>query len=233
MAIKVIVAGVSKTGTDSMRHALNILGFGKCYHMFDLMTNRKHLDFFQEIWKSGTTDFETLFDGYQSVCDVPAYCHFQAITAAYPDAKVILTVRDFDDWYSSVSETVFIDFPKIVYKICLLLGRISSRIEYFNRGNVYRQEVIFDGFFQGKWKDPEEAKLIVKRWNEYIVNTIPSDKLLIHSFDHGWEPLCRFLGKPVPEIPYPHSNARKDFYKTLDKIFPFLISTKKVRKKKK
>jgi len=231
MAIKVIVAGVSKTGTESMSQALEILGYGKCFHGFELIRNGRNLDYFHELWKTGTFNLEKIFDGFQSVSDIPAYCHFHDLTAAYPDAKIILTVRDLDSWFASVSATVFMNFPKVVTWISRPLGRIFSSMEVFNKILAYRQDAVFNGFFQGKWNDPEEAKLIVKRWNEYLVSTIPSNKLLVHSFDHGWEPLCRFLGKPVPDIPYPHTNDRMEFYKTLDSIFPFLISSNKVRKK--
>lgn len=107
MALKVIGAGFGRTGTLSLKTALEELGFGRCYHMREVLKNPSHWKRWAEIIGGGKADWETLLQGYQSSTDWPVAAYYRELMAVYPDAKIILTVRDPESWYKSIMGTVY------------------------------------------------------------------------------------------------------------------------------
>jgi hypothetical protein len=71
--------------------------------------------------------------------------------------------------------------------------------------------LVWDGTFDGRFEDKEYALDIFNRHNEAVQRTIPQERLLVYNVKEGWEPLCRFLGVPVPETPFPRLNDRRSF----------------------
>jgi hypothetical protein len=107
MSLQVIGSGVGRTGTHSLKLALEQLGFGKCYHMEELLREPNRLVYFKQAEKGETVEWNKLFDGYMSAVDYPAARYYKQIIAAYPNAKIIHTTRDAESWYSSAMETIF------------------------------------------------------------------------------------------------------------------------------
>lgn len=205
MAIKVIGAGLGRTGTMSLKAALEELGYVKCYHMVELLGNLKQAPAWEAASRGEPVDWDAIFQGYQATVDWPG-CNFYAqFMERYPDAKVILTVRDPDRWYESARQTIYHvrdTFPAWV-------GRLNPRIRRFMS---MLDQLIWVGMFEGKFEDKTFATGVFNRHNEAVKRAVPPDRLLVYEIKEGWGPLCAFLGVPAPEgKPFPHLNDTAEF----------------------
>ena len=213
MALKVIGAGWGRTGTESLKKALEMLGYGKCYHMFELIKDGKRIVYWEDLFSGKTTDFDKLFEGYQSAVDFPAAAYYKELMAYYPDAKVILTYRDPEKWYESASKTIFKSLPAPILPVTRLVGLVNKNISYFPR--IYKNVIsaIFEKFLHGRKDDKAYVINLYNQWVEDVKKTVPADKLLVFEAREGWEPLCHFLNVPIPEVPYPKGNDSEEFIK--------------------
>jgi hypothetical protein len=209
--LKVIGAGLGRTGTESLKMALEQLGFGACYHMFELMKHPEQLPEWEKLNRGETPDYDFLFRGYQATADFPAALYYREFMAQYPEAKVVLTVRDADKWYDSASKTILRKIPAVFMALMPVFGLFSKTARSYPAIHRYALEVIHDGFFDGRTHDREYTKAIFNAWNEEVKRTVPAGLLLVFEVKEGWEPLCRFLGVPVPATPFPHANAGESF----------------------
>lgn len=195
MALKVIGAGLGRTATFSLKFALEHLGFGPCYHMSEVFAGaRRNIPLWLEAVRS-KPNWNAIFDGFQSTTDYPACTYWRELAAFYPEAKVILTVRDPDGWFDSVSETIFSE---------QMTGSFAGTpIEAMMNG------VIFDAF-GGRVKDRAFMTDWFERRNQQVVDALSPKRLLVFSPKEGWAPLCAFLGVPVPDAPFPRVNSRDE-----------------------
>lgn len=212
MSIKVIGAGFGRTGTKSLQLALEKLGYDKCYHMDELTLNPQGVGYWERADKGEDIDWDQLFKGYQSIVDFPGSIHCKKLAAHYPEAKVILTVRDPEKWYNSARSTIFSFNPGILLKLRLLASLpFSSTARYLFRVIKLIKRSIWKGFFQGQFLDKEFA---INHFNEHtdkVQSQISEDRLLVFEVKEGWEPLCRFLNKDIPDEPFPMSNQKEGF----------------------
>jgi hypothetical protein len=209
--IDVIGAGWGRTGTESLKAALEILGFGRCYHMFELLKTPRQVVHFEKLARGERPDYDDLFRGYRSAVDFPAAFYYRELLAEYPDAKVILTVRDPDAWYASASKTILRDFPTFALALAKFLGVFSPRLRMLPRLADYVRGSLFEGLLEGNAKDATWTKARFVAWNEEVVRTVPAEKLLVYQVQSGWGPLCAFLGVPTPDVPFPRSNDSASF----------------------
>lgn len=217
MPLEVIGAGWGRTGTESLKKALETLGFGKCYHAFELMKRPQDIIYWEQLQRGEKPDYEKLFGGYNSSVDFPASIFYKEFLKQYPDAKVILTVRDKDKWYESASKTI-LKFRKMPagMSIAMKLGGIfSSNMRIMPRAFRSGMSIIHYGLLEGKMDDAEWMKERFTRWNEEVKQYVPAEKLLVYEVKDGWEPLCKFLHVPVPDIPFPKSNDSDSFQKKI------------------
>jgi len=194
MTMKVIGAGLGRTGTMSLKFALERLGFGPCYHMIEFMA---HVPTHLPPWLGaieGHADWEAVFDGYVSTVDYPGCTYWRELVAKWPEAKVILTLRDPDAWFESAHETV------LSARMRTMLAQ--SPIRKFMEATVSED-------FGDRIDDRAFMTDYFRRWNEAVIAEVPADKLLVFEAKDGWEPLCQFLGVPVPPEPYPRVNSRE------------------------
>ncbi|KAJ5826819.1 hypothetical protein N7447_003582 [Penicillium robsamsonii] len=156
---------------------------------------------FTNAYMSRTCDWDSAFSGYDAAVDWPAAEFWEELAAEYPDAKVILTIRDPESWYTSVSKTIQ-DWP---------MRPDLEWPEQMRKGQQMAAAIIRDGVLRGF--DDKAAKITqFKEHIKRVKRTIPAHRLLVMDPTEGWEPLCEFLGVPSPvEIPYPHSNRGTDF----------------------
>ena len=216
MPLKVIGAGFGRTGTTSLYMALTQLGF-PCYHMFEIVRNKAnkgHVDFWTKVAdaSSGTQhDWETVFANYTAAVDNPACCVWRELMAVYPDAKVILSLhpKGPNAWYDSTMETIYA--PERMWQFKVL--RLASPWARKFGGMVTR--LVWQRSHQGTMEDRAKAIAFYEKHTERVKSEVPSDKLLVFSADQGWEPLCKFLGVPVPEGRYPEANDRAVFKKNI------------------
>lgn len=220
MAIKVIGAGLPRTGTASLKTAFEILGFGECLHM-ETLFNKPHLvDNWVELFNTGKTDMEALFAGFQSTSDFPGALLYKELLEKYPDAKVVLGVRDPEEWYDSAARTVYAFTPKTwQQKLKLLPKRIKSkRFRGIAKTLGLVEVYLWKKFFRGEFPDKAKAIERFNSFNEEVRQYVPAGQLLEYRAGEGWEPLCQFLGVPIPEEPFPHRNQRDQFIAQLTKL---------------
>jgi Sulfotransferase domain len=203
MALKVIGAGFGRTGTMSLKAALEQLGLGPCYHMVECFPRGP------EHWQkwidaaSGKPDWNSLFDGFESTVDFPSCSSYKALAAHCPDAKVILTVRDPERWFESTQDTIFAPHW-IKYLRNVEMGKFIQLTV-----NDYLQDRMHD-----------KAHLI-QRFQEHIEevrNTIPASRLLVFEVKQGWGPLCEFLELPEPDGDFPFLNDEEATKEIINKI---------------
>ena len=195
MALKVIGAGPGRTATFSTKFALEHLGFGPCYHMSEVFAGaRRNVALWQDV-ADGNPDWDAIFDGFQSTTDYPASVYWRELAEHFPDSKVLLTVRDPDSWFDSVSETIMSE---------RMLGSLAgSPVETMFKG-TYLKPLL------GKTQDRAFMTDWYAKHNQAVIDTIPAERLLVFHPKEGWEPLCTFLGVPVPAEPFPRVNSREE-----------------------
>lgn len=213
MSLKIIGAGFGRTGTKSLQLALETLGYGKCYHMEALFRNPEGVKQWTSAYNEESVDWDTLFKDYQSIVDFPGSIYYKELFKQYPDAKVILSVRDPEKWYQSALSTIFAFDPGPAIKLKLLLKMpFSATARNFFKVIQLNDKSIWGKFFEGKFKDKSYA---INKFNSHIEEVkkvIPKNQLLIFEAKDGWEPLCEFLGKPIPNTDYPRTNKGEDFH---------------------
>lgn len=215
--LKVIGAGLGRTGTESLKKAFEQLGFGACYHMFELMKNPEHLPEWEKLKRGETPNYELLFKGYQACTDFPAALYYREFMQQYPEAKVVLTVRDADKWYASASKTILRKPPAIFFTMTRLFGLFSKTARSFPAVDDFGRSLVHEEFFEGRTHDREHVISIFNAWNEEVKRTVPADRLLVFEVKEGWAPLCQFLEVPVPSVPFPRSNDSDSFNKNMVK----------------
>ena len=203
MVLAVIGAGFGRTGTTSLKLALEQLGFGPCFHMMEFFKESEGEALkarWADVPHTDEPDWEAVFDGYNATVDWPAAAYWRGLANRYQAAKVILTVRDADRWYDSAAATIFAG------------GKwdeeLARRDDSWSR---MARAVIAEGTFGGRSADREHAIAVFRRHNAEVRRTIPAHRLLVHEAGDGWEPLCSFLGVDVPDTPYPVENTKDQF----------------------
>ncbi|MDJ0788746.1 MAG: sulfotransferase [Myxococcota bacterium] len=216
MELQVIGVGFGRTGTDSLRVALNRLGF-PCYHMHEVMRPRNqksHLAFWNRVADAppGTPfDWQEVFADYRAVVDNPAACVWRELVLAYPQAKVLLTHHPggAEAWYQSTVETIYSTDKRTDL---VLVRRIVPTMRQMSR---MASRLIWGRFYEGKMDDRAAMIERYERHSRDVAEAVPAERLLVYSVDQGWEPLCEFLGVPVPNEPFPRVNDRAEFQRRL------------------
>jgi len=200
MSLKVIGAGVGRTGTYSLKLAINQIGLGPCHHMEEVLHNMATQVPLWSAAASGAPEWSRIFSGYRSTVDWPTACFFRDLAKEYPEARFVLTVRDPERWADSFGATI--------YK---LLGSIDQAPQEKQAWLRMASEVIaMTGFPPGLDRD-ELAQAFISH-NRAVKEAIPADRLLEFEVKHGWQPLCDFLDVPVPDIDFPRTNHREEFW---------------------
>ncbi|WP_306047554.1 sulfotransferase family protein [Nioella sp. MMSF_3534] len=197
MALQIIGAGFGRTGTESLKRALEILGFGPCHHMHEVMARPGLNQQWRAIAAGAEPDWATVFSGYQSTVDWPSTHYWDVLADHYPEAKIILSVRDADSWFNSMQNTI------------LPVLRDSTDRESF--GCV----VIRDKVFSGRLDDRDHIIGVYEDHVAQVKARIPPERLLTYELGSGWEPLCTFLGCDVPSEPYPSGNRPEQFHEKI------------------
>ena len=208
--MKVIGAGIGRTGTLSLKHALEKLGFGPCYHMVEVGDDPRRVARWQDVLDGKPPAWDAIFAGFQAGVDAPVCFYYKELMQKYPDAKVLLTVRDSAGWYKSLYTTVY---------ALALLPRWMERIPLTGAFLRMLREMVWDGFFQGRFADKAFAIEQFERHNEEVQRHVPADNLLVFTIKEGWEPLCNFLNVPIPDEPFPHRNDRAETNKRVKIVY--------------
>jgi hypothetical protein len=196
MSLKVIGAGYPRTGTASLKLALEQLGFGPCHHMREVMKNPQSSALWIEAADApGTANWDKVLEGYHSCTDVPGCTFWRELVAYYPSAKVLLSVRDPEKWFASTQATVL--GPEWVART------LTTPLKEFFEKAVYPE-------FSGHFNDRDFLLSQYARHNDEVIRTVPKEQLLVFDVCDGWAPLCTFLGVAIPETPFPRTNSREE-----------------------
>lgn len=202
MSLGIIGAGMGRTGTHSLKLALEMLGFGPCHHMFELRDQPGQLAEWQAIARGVSPDWNNVFAQYKSQVDWPGARYWKEIASAFPEAKVILTHRARDDWYSSFADTIV---------RANRIGRTEDPNPHTRAMAELLDQIVFNELFDSRVDDKDHVLNIYGAHLAEVRKTIPADRLLNFDVREGWEPLCRFLGLPVPDAAFPRTNSKQDF----------------------
>ena len=194
MALKIIGSGAGRTGTLSLKKALTTLGFGPCHHMAEVFPRPDSIPLWMAA-AAGRPDWEAIFEGFNSAVDYPAAMYWRELADYYPEAKIIHTVRDPDEWFDSTQGSIFAPGSPAV--------RGETPMAPFFQTLV--------GRFEGKLHDRGHMTAYFRDLTKAVTETIPAERLLVYRTGEGWEPLCAFLGVPVPDEAYPNVNSRAEF----------------------
>lgn len=216
MTLKIIGAGFGRTGTMSVYTALNQLGF-PCYHMIEVIqneNNKSHLDFWHKVANSEPGvqhDWGQVFSSYTATVDNPACCVWRELLAAYPEAKVLLTLhpRGAEAWYESTIDTIYFTETMWQFKVLEFATPFGRKFGDMSRKLIWQRS------HRGTMTDRERAIAHYHQHIDDVTAAVPADRLLVFSADQGWRPLCEFLGVPVPQTAFPNVNDRAAIKQTL------------------
>ena len=208
MTLKVIGAGFGRTGTMSLKLALEELGFGPCYHMAEVNAHPEHDAKWLALARSETRDWPAVLKGYASAVDWPAVYFWKVLVAANPQAKIILTLRDPQSWYQSASATIFARMRE--FEALIAAPQTHSLDPVRKRHMQMVNTIVVEKSFGGSL-DRDHAIRIFHTHNEEVRRTVPAERLLVYEAGDGWGPLCSFLQVPMPATPYPKVNMADDF----------------------
>lgn len=198
--MRVVGAGVGRTGTLSLKLALEQLLDGRCYHMIEVFANVDHLPLWEQAVQGEPIDWHSMMEGYVAGVDWPVGACWPELAEAFPDAVVLLSTRaDADAWWRSADRTIF----------------EAMRRPLPDEPTIQAQrrmaEAMFEHRFTPNVLDETAAKAAYERHNATVRATVPADRLVEWQPGDGWEPLCAALGLPVPDEPFPHANSTAEF----------------------
>ncbi|MGH2686718.1 MAG: sulfotransferase family protein [Actinomycetota bacterium] len=197
MTLRIVGAGLGRTGTHSLKSALETLLGGPCYHMLEVFGHPEHIPLWRDAATGDLPDWDRLFDGYVAAVDWPVASFWREVSAAYPDAIILLSTRsDGETWWRSASQTIFAVTEQV--------GDAPFRDMW---------DSIASNKFTPQFREREPAIEAYQRHNDEVRREAPADRLVEWQPGDGWEPLAEALGVPVPDEPFPHTNTTEDFRK--------------------
>ncbi|MFY1692013.1 sulfotransferase family protein [Plantactinospora sp. WMMB782] len=209
--MRVIGVGFGRTGTRSTKEALELLGFGPCHHMAELFAQPATIADWLRAARGEPVDWSRLLGGYGSTVDWPSVYFWRELIEVYPEARVLLTVRDPQRWYDSVRDTIYrarsID-PEAAPPG--LREAVREHPELLDQPRL-TDALVWQGTFGGRFEDREHALRVYADHNAEVRATVPADRLLEFDVARGWEPLCAFLGVDLPAEPFPLLNTTASF----------------------
>ena len=215
--MRIIGAGFGRTGTTSLKAALEALGFGPSYRLDEVFKHPEQVAFWEAACRGERVDWEGFFAGYGVAVDWPAFSFYKELTEAFPEAPVILTVRDPERWYESVRSTIYgihrlSAGPAPVRLAFALVGLFAPAVTGIAR---LADSTLWDGAFDGRFEDRRHAIETFQRHNEEVRRQVPPERLLVYDVREGWAPLCDFLGVEAPDEPFPHLNDTREMRRRL------------------
>jgi hypothetical protein len=215
--MKLIGAGFPRTGTASQKVALELLGLGPCYHFYELFAHPQDVASWRKAAQGEPVDWVSFLQGWNSTVDWPGCSFYREMADAFPDAKVLLSVRDPERWYESFYNTIY------------QAGQRATSDAYPSAPNAPPNPLqgVFEfagwhlqgAVLEGRFAEKDHAIAIFNRHIKEVKRTIPADRLLVFDVKQGWEPLCAFLGLPVPDQPFPHVNDTAAFWENARRMF--------------
>lgn len=209
MGLEIIGAGFGRTGTFSLKKALEQLGFGKCHTMMEVFKRKEQeAPFFTDAAAllhgdpEKVVDWDMVYGKYKAAVDFPTCCFYKQLLVKYPEAKVILTIRNPEKWYESVRKSIY------------AIRDPNSQIPMMKMA----EELVWNGIFQGNFHDKQFAIKVYNDHIEEVKRTVPENRLLVFDTKQGWEPLCKFLNASLQTSPFPLVKDKADGPSSVKKL---------------
>lgn len=202
MPLKIIGAGFGRTGTLSMVRALEEPKFFPCHHMVETRKNPSELPYWRPTLDGSIVDWRKLFNGYQARIDWPGAAYWKKLSTAFPASKVILTIRDPEQWYESFLATIHISMGRGRWDYNDGHQRAVSKLAY---------EILCVGIFENRTTDKDFMISRFLKHRDEVVNSIEPRRLLEFDISEGWSPLCGFLEVETPDTDFPRGKSTQDF----------------------
>jgi hypothetical protein len=199
VTLKVVGAGVGRTGSHSLKLALEQLLGGPCYHMFEVLAHPEHIAHWQLAADGGTPDWHQLFAGYRAAVDWPMASFWREIADAFPDAIVLLSVRPTDEWWRSADRTIWD------------ISRRPLPPDPTMQAQMRMVRTLLAARFTPDWSEEGPSKEAYERHNAEVRASVPPERLVVWEPGDGWDPICDALGLPLPDAPFPHVNTTDEF----------------------
>jgi len=200
MTIKVVGAGLGRTGTYSLKLVLEQLLGGPCYHMREVFSHPEHIPLWHQAFKGRMPDWHKMLNGFSAAVDEPASCFWYELSQAYPEALVILSVRDPESWWKSADNTILNDARNEAPPGPPLVSEWHAMVIEMNH------------FLFPKGVDDKNAAIeAFELHNQKVRETISSHRLLEWRATEGWAPICKALDLPIPDEPFPHKNTTREW----------------------
>ena len=203
MSLAVIGAGFGRTGTLSISVALDRLGYGPCYHMDNVFASAEHLARWQAVADGDPAEWNNIFAGYAATIDWPGMLYYRELADAYPDARVLLSIRPADSWWESFANTIK----------RLIESRDRAHDDHVRQVLAYAYRIIAEQTFGGAMDDKDAVIARYENHIDSVRKNISAERLLVYQVTEGWGPLCKFLGVPEPDENFPKLNNVKDFWR--------------------
>jgi hypothetical protein len=224
--MKVIGVGFGRTGTASLKLALEQLGLDPCYHMAEVLAAPERIDDWARVANGEPVSWDEVFRGYQATVDWPGAAVWKELVDAYPDAKVLLSVRDPEKWYTSASNTIFQNMRSSRSAVEKALGFVVGLTRpAFRTFGPTMQRLIVERQLGG---DVEDRATVLRSFEAHTAAVqayVPASRLLTYEVTQGWEPLCEFLGVPVPDTPFPRVNDTEAFHRMRKRMMVRAMAT--------
>ena len=197
MSLKVIGSGLGRTGTHSLKVALEILLGAPCYHMVEVFKHPEHIPVWQAAAEGKSVDWDSVFQGYSATVDWPSAAYYKELVTAYPDAMIVHSHRDPESWWKSASSTIF----------------SPESLNFDGDRDDWRTmlQTMMARTFTPHIYEKDAATLAFKSHNTEVLATVPRERLILWTASEGWGPLCEGLGLPVPNVPFPVTNTTEEF----------------------
>ena len=206
--MKVICAGWGRTGTRSLKYALEHINKQPSYHMQNILLNKQDAKKWHDLIFNDQKnyDWENIYKGYGACLDFPSCNYYKELMEFYPDAKVILNLRDDKSWVKSWNVLNNKILKSFTFRFIAKLPNTSFKLQK----DIHNEMILGPrGAFQNAKTDEEKMKRF-NEWNQSVIDNVPKDRLLIYKASEGWEPICKFLNVDVPDIPFPYKNKTKN-----------------------
>ncbi len=202
MSLQIIGPGFGRTGTRSLKAALEVLGFGPCHHMQTLFADPAQLAFWKTLAAGGTVDWREVFAGFRSQMDWPGAFVWRELVEAFPQARVVFSTRPAEAWWTSYSRTV--GTLRRLYPTLPVQAGVAETLDAMKGVRIRQGIDQMDG--------RAAAIAAFHRQLAEVRAAVPAERLLVFAVGDGWTPLCAFLGVPVPDTPFPRLNDGGDFW---------------------
>lgn len=206
--MKVICAGWGRTGTRSLKYALEYINKQPSYHMQNILLNKQDAKKWHDLIFNDKKnyDWENIYKGYGACLDFPSCNYYKELMEFYPDAKVILNLRDDKSWVKSWNVLNNKILKSFTFRFIAKLPNTSFKLQK----DIHNEMILGPrGAFKNAKTDEDKMKRF-NEWNQSVIDNVPKDRLLIYKASEGWEPICRFLNVDVPDIPFPYKNKTKN-----------------------